>query len=55
MLILLHYLPRFQAAPPLSDAVERITGGAATSLDAFVETELRRFFTASTSYGTTTV
>jgi uncharacterized protein YbjT (DUF2867 family) len=41
---LLHYLPRFQAKPPLSDAIERITGQPPTSVDEYIQTELRAFF-----------
>jgi uncharacterized protein YbjT (DUF2867 family) len=46
VLTLLHYLPRFQAPPPLSDALAQLTGQPPTPLGTFIETELRAFLTA---------
>lgn len=39
VMIMLHYLPRFQATPPISDWVEKILGRKAGSFRAFVERE----------------
>lgn len=44
VLILLHYLPRFQSEPALSGAIRQITGQPATWIDDYIETELRAFF-----------
>lgn len=41
VVLLLHYLPRFQAAPPLSDAVARITGRPPATIDELIATDLR--------------
>lgn len=43
VIILLHFLPRFQQEPKISDFYERLTGKKPTSLKTFVEREKEKF------------
>lgn len=43
VMILLHFLPRFQKEPRISDVYERLTGKRPTSLEAFIEREKAKF------------
>jgi uncharacterized protein YbjT (DUF2867 family) len=43
VLILLHFLPRFQIEPKISDFFERLTGNKPTDLKTFIEREKKRF------------
>jgi hypothetical protein len=43
VMIMLHFLPRFQEEPKLSDFYEKITGKKPTSLKAFIEREQKCF------------
>jgi len=43
VMILLHFLPRFQKAPRISDFYERLTGEKPTSLKTFIEREKKKF------------
>jgi uncharacterized protein YbjT (DUF2867 family) len=43
VMILLHFLPRFQREPRISDVYERLTGKKPTSLRAFIEREKLKF------------
>lgn len=43
VMILLHYLPRFQKAPNISDFYEKLTGKKPTALIAFIEREKKQF------------
>lgn len=43
VMILLHYLPRFQKEPQLSDVYQRLTGKKPTSLKTFIEREKAKF------------
>lgn len=43
VLILLHFLPRFQKVPRISDFYERITGDKPTDLQTFIEREKAKF------------
>jgi len=43
VMILLHFLPRFQKEPRISDSFEILTGRKPTSLKAFIEREQKRF------------
>jgi len=43
VMILLHFLPRFQKEPVISDFFEKSTGKKPTSLKAFIEREKKRF------------
>ncbi|MGB6153878.1 MAG: NmrA family NAD(P)-binding protein [Pricia sp.] len=38
VMIMLHYLPRFQSTPPISDCIEKITGERPTDFSEFVKT-----------------
>jgi uncharacterized protein YbjT (DUF2867 family) len=43
VMILLHFLPRFQKEPPISSVYEQLTGKKPTSLKAFIEREKAKF------------
>jgi uncharacterized protein YbjT (DUF2867 family) len=43
VMLMLHYLPRFQPEPVISNFYEKLTGKKPTSLEAFVEREKERF------------
>ncbi|MBU1369599.1 MAG: NmrA family NAD(P)-binding protein [Bacteroidetes bacterium] len=43
VLLLLHFLPRFQKAPKISDFYERLTGKKPTTLKSFIETNKKLF------------
>ena len=43
VMILLHFLPRFQKEPKISDFYERLTGKKPTDLKTFIEREKKRF------------
>lgn len=43
VMILLHFLPRFQKEPKISDFYERLTGKEPTDLKTFIEREKKRF------------
>ena len=43
VMILLHFLPRFQREPRISDVYERLTGKKPTGLRAFIERERQQF------------
>jgi len=43
VLILLHFLPRFQKEPKISDFYERLTGKKPTDLKSFIEREKKKF------------
>jgi uncharacterized protein YbjT (DUF2867 family) len=43
VMILLHYLPRFQKGPGISDFYERLTGTKPTTLKSFIEREKDKF------------
>ncbi|MDX5481931.1 MAG: NmrA family transcriptional regulator, partial [Hymenobacteraceae bacterium] len=39
VMIMLHFLPRFQAAPPVSDSIKQISGFSPTGFRTFVQRE----------------
>ncbi|MFP4505616.1 MAG: NmrA family NAD(P)-binding protein [Cyclobacteriaceae bacterium] len=43
VMIMLHYLPRYQSAPPISDAVFKLTGRKPNKLDDFISREKEKF------------
>ncbi|MFN2395483.1 MAG: hypothetical protein ABR597_07320 [Bacteroidales bacterium] len=43
VMILLHFLPRFQKEPKISDFYERLTGKKPSDLRSFIEREKRYF------------
>jgi len=43
VMIMLHFLPRFQKEPVISDNYEKITGKKPTSLGEFIEREKIKF------------
>ena len=43
VMILLHFLPRFQKEPKISDFYERLTGKKPTDLKTFIEREKKQF------------
>jgi len=43
VMILLHFLPRFQKEPGISDFYERLTGKKPTDLKTFIEREKKVF------------
>ena len=43
VMILLHFLPRFQKEPKVSDFYERLTGKKPTDLKTFIEREKKQF------------
>lgn len=43
VMILLHFLPRFQKEPGISDFFERLTGKPPTDLHTFIERERAKF------------
>jgi len=43
VMMLLHYLPRFQHEPPVSDVYQKLTGKEPTTLKAFIEREKQKF------------
>lgn len=43
VMILLHFLPRFQKEPGISDFYQRLTGKKPTDLKAFIDREKAKF------------